>query len=157
MRLAKGLSILFIFSKNQVFISLIISIVFLVSMSFKKNNIFIYLFLAVLGLRCCARAFCSCGERGYSSSLRCAGFSLQWLLLLQSTGPGHAGSVVVVSGLSSCGSRALGYRLSSCGAWAYLLHEVWDPLGPGIKLVSPALAGRFLTTAPPGKSPLAIF
>ena len=27
-------------------------------------NTFIYLFLAVLGLRCCARAFSSCGERG---------------------------------------------------------------------------------------------
>ena len=26
--------------------------------------IFIYLFLAVLGLRCCLRAFSSCGERG---------------------------------------------------------------------------------------------
>ena len=25
---------------------------------------FIYLFLAVLGLRCCARAFSSCGKRG---------------------------------------------------------------------------------------------
>ena len=25
---------------------------------------FIYLYLAVLGLRCCARAFSSCGERG---------------------------------------------------------------------------------------------
>ena len=29
---------------------------------FKKY--FIYLFLAVLGLHCCMRAFCSCGERG---------------------------------------------------------------------------------------------
>ena len=29
-----------------------------------KNNLFIYLFLAVLGLCCCARAFSSCGERG---------------------------------------------------------------------------------------------
>ena len=27
-------------------------------------NLFIYLFLAVLGLRCCARAFSSCSERG---------------------------------------------------------------------------------------------
>ena len=27
-------------------------------------NKFIYLFLAVSGLRCCARAFSSCGERG---------------------------------------------------------------------------------------------
>ena len=26
--------------------------------------LFIYLFLAVLGLRCCMRAFSSCGERG---------------------------------------------------------------------------------------------
>ena len=26
-----------------------------------------------------------------------------------------------------------------------------DLLGPGIKLVSPALAGRFFTTEPPGK------
>ena len=25
---------------------------------------FIYLFLAVLGLRCCSRAFSSCGEQG---------------------------------------------------------------------------------------------
>ena len=28
---------------------------------------------------------------------------------------------------------------------------MWDPPGPGLKPVSPALAGRFLTTAPPGK------
>ena len=27
-------------------------------------NLFIYLFLAVLGLHCCAQAFSSCGERG---------------------------------------------------------------------------------------------
>ena len=26
-------------------------------------NLFIYLFMAVLGLRCCTRAFSSCGER----------------------------------------------------------------------------------------------
>ena len=32
---------------------------------FKKlTYLFIYLFLAVLGLRCCAQAFPSCGERG---------------------------------------------------------------------------------------------
>ena len=54
---------------------------------------------------------------GYSS-LQCAGFSLQWLLLLRSTGSRHAGSVVVAHGLSSCGSRALERRLSSCGARA---------------------------------------
>ena len=30
----------------------------------KKKNLFIYLFLATLGLRCCAQAFSSCGEPG---------------------------------------------------------------------------------------------
>ena len=31
---------------------------------FKNIYIYIYLFLAALGLHCCARAFSSCGERG---------------------------------------------------------------------------------------------
>ena len=52
----------------------------------------------------------ACG--GYSL-LWCLGFSLQWLLLLQSTGSRRAGSVVVACGLSSCGSQA--YLL--CGMW----------------------------------------
>ena len=30
---------------------------------------------------------------------------------------------------------------------------MWDLPGPGIEPVSPALAGGFLTPAPPGKSP----
>ena len=47
-------------------------------------------------------------SRGYSL-LWCAGFSLQWLLLLQSTGSRS-------EGFSSCGSRTLERRLSSCGA-----------------------------------------
>ena len=83
-------------------------------------------------------------SRGYSSS-RCAGFSLKWLLLLQSTGSRR-------TGFSSCGSRALERRLSSCGARAQLLRGMWDLPGPGLEPVSPALAGGFLTTMPPGKS-----
>ena len=55
-------------------------------------------------------------------------------------------------GFSSCGSWALEHRLSSCGAWALLLRGKWDLPGPGLEPVSPALAGVFLTTAPPGKS-----
>ena len=47
---------------------------------------------------------------GYSS-LWCAGFSLRWLLLLRSTGSRR-------TGFSSCGSRALERRLSSCGTRA---------------------------------------
>ena len=60
---------------------------------FKK---FIYLFLAVLGLRCCTRAFSSCGERG--------------LLFLAARGLLIAVASLVVEhrlyarGLSSCGS-----------------------------------------------------
>ena len=61
-------------------------------------NLFIYLFiLAALGLRCCARALFAV-SRGYSS-LQCEGFSLRWLLLLQSTGSRRVG-------FSSCGTRA---------------------------------------------------
>ena len=49
----------------------------------------IYLFynyvLPVLGLCCCAWAFSSYSESGYSS-LSCAGFAWQWLLLLLSMG-----------------------------------------------------------------------
>ena len=79
---------------------------------------------------------------GYSS-LRCSGFSLQWLLLLQSMGSRRAG-------FSSCGTRALECRLSSCGAWAQLFHGTWDFPGAGLEPVFLALAGGFLTSAPPG-------
>ena len=47
-----------------------------------------HVFVAARGLSLVA------ASEGYSS-LRCAGFSLWWLLLLQSTGSRHAGSVVV--------------------------------------------------------------
>ena len=83
---------------------------------------------------------------GYSS-LRCVGFSLRWLLLLQSTGSR-------CMGFSSCGSQALEHRLSSCGARAWLLHGMWDLPRPGLEPCPPALAGRFLTTLPSGKSSL---
>ena len=82
-------------------------------------------------------------SRGYPS-LRCTGFSLRWLLLLRNTGSRHAG-------FSSCGLRALERRLSSCSTRAYLLCGVWDLPGPGLKPVSPASAGGFLTTVTPEK------
>ena len=85
------------------------------------------------------------------SPLRCTGFPLWWLLLLCGTGCRCAGSVVVARGLSSCGLQALECRLSSCGARAQLLRGMWDLPGPGLEPVFPALAGGFLTTAPPGK------
>ena len=88
-------------------------------------------------------------SRGYSL-LWCTGFSLWWRLLLWSMGFRHMG-------FSSCGSWALERRLSSCGAWVQLLCGMWGLPRPGIEPVSPALAGGFLTTAPPGKSLLLSF
>ena len=73
------------------------------------------------------------------------GFSLRWLLLLRSRALDVWASVVVARGLSSCGARVL------------LLHGMWDLPGPGLEPMSLAVAGGFLTTAPPGKSVVVIF
>ena len=135
--------------------SLFIYLYFLFLFFIFKKNLFIYFWLrwvlvAVRGLSLVVVS------RGYSL-LRCTGFSLRWLLLLQSMGSRCTGSVVVACGLSSCGSWALECRLSSCGAWALLLRGMWDLPRPGLELVSPALAGRFLTTEPPGKPQSSLF
>ena len=61
--------------------------------------------------------------------------------------------VVVACGLNNCDSRAPERNLSSCGAWAQLLRGMWDLPGPEVEPLSPALAGRFLTTTLPGKPP----
>ena len=84
-------------------------------------------------------------SRGYSS-LTCMGFSLQWFLLLGNMGSGcrNAGAVVVALGLE--------HGLTTCGAWASLIRGIWNLSRPGIQPMSPALAGRFLSIAPPQKS-----
>ena len=92
---------------------------------------FIYLFLAVLGLRFCARAFSSCGER-------------EPLFIAVHSPLTIAASLVAEHRLQT-------HRLSSCGSQTQLLHGMWDLPRPGLKPVSPALAGRLSTTAPPGK------
>ena len=56
-------------------------------------------------------------------------------------------------GFSGCSSQALEHRLSSCGAQAQLLLDMWDLPRPGIEPVCPALADGFFTTQPPGKPP----
>ena len=90
--------------------------------------------MAVLGLRFCARAFSSCGKRGP--------------LFITVHGPLTIADFLVVE------HRLQTRRLSNCGSRAQLLHGMWDLPRPGLEPVSPALAGRFSTTAPPGK-PLA--
>ena len=52
--------------------------------------------------------------------------------------------------LSSCDLQALKSWPSSCGARAWLPCGMWNLPRPGIEPMSPALAGRFLTSGPPG-------
>ena len=97
-------------------------------------NLFIYfyiLFMAVLGLHFCARAFSSCGERGP--------------LFIAVRGPLTIAASLVAE------HRLQTRRLSSCGSRAQLLRGMWDLPRPGLEPVSPALAGRVSTAAPPGK------
>ena len=66
----------------------------------------ILFFLSVLGLRCCVRAFSSCGERGLLF------VAVRGLLIAVASlccgarAVGARASVVVARGLSSCGARA---------------------------------------------------
>ena len=97
---------------------------------------FIIYLLAVLGLRFYARAFSSCGKRGP--------------LFIAVRGPlTVAASLVAGHRLQTC-------RLSSCGSRVQLLRGMWDLPRPGLEPASPALAGRFSPTVPPGK-PLCYF
>ena len=83
--------------------------------------------------------------------LRCMGFLLWWLLLLQSTGfranrlqqLQHIGSVVVALRLQSTGSIFVAYRVSCSEACGIFLLQGSNPRF--------LLAGRFFTTEQPGK------
>ena len=79
----------------------------------------------------CARAFSSCGERG--------------TLFIAVCGPLTIAASLVAE------HRLQMRRLSSCGSRTPLLRGMWDLPRPGLQPASPALAGRFSTTAPPGK------
>ena len=122
-----------------------------------KNHFFFCFVLAALGLRCYGRAFSSCSEQALlfiavPRASHYSGFSCcrAWAL-------GARASVVVARRLISCGSWALEHRLSSCGALALLLRGMWDIPRPGVEPISQAMAGGFLTTVPPGKSPISFF
>ena len=96
--------------------------------------IFIYLFIYfwLCWVFVSVRGLSLVAASGGHSSSRCVGLSLSRPLLLRSTGSRRAGSVVVAHGPS----------------WS---RGMWDLPRPGLEPVSPALAGRFSTTAPPGK------
>ena len=87
--------------------------------------------MAVLGLRFCARALSSCGKWGS--------------LFIAVRGP------FTIAAPPVAGHRLQTLRLSNCGSRAQSLRSMRDPSRPGLEPVSPALAGRLPTTAPPGK------
>ena len=91
----------------------------------------------MLGLRFCARAFSSCGKQGP--------------LFIAVRGP------LTIAASLVAGHRLQTRRLSSCGSRAQLFPGMWDLPRPGLEPVSPALAGRFSTTAPPGKPSTSAF
>ena len=81
--------------------------------------------MVALSLRFCARAFSCCGKWGPLS--------------------------IAVCGPLTIAASLVERRLSSWGSRAQLLRGMWDLPRPGLEPMSPALAGRFSTTAPPGK------
>ena len=87
--------------------------------------------MAVFGLHFCARAFSSCGKRGP--------------LFIAVRGP------LTITASLVAQHRLQTRRLSNRGSRAQLLRGMWDPPRPGLEPVSPALAGRLSTNAPPGK------
>ena len=91
----------------------------------------------MFGLHFCARAFSSCGKRGP--------------LFIAVRGPLTIAASVVAE------HRLQTHRLSSCGSRAQLLRGMWDLPRPGLEPVSPALAGGFSTTVPPGKPTASLF
>ena len=64
---------------------------------YMSGSTFFYLFIWLCWVFVAARGFSLVASTGGSSSLRCAGFSLQWFLLLRSSGFRRAS-------FSSCGT-----------------------------------------------------
>ena len=90
------------------------------------------LFLTVPGFCCCAWAFSLVEASGGYSLV-----AVQEPLIAEA-------SLVVSQGLK--GTRALEVVVHGT-------RGMWDLPGPGTEPMPPALAGGFLTTGPPGKSP----
>ena len=86
---------------------------------------FLKIILFGLGLHCCAWAFSGCSEQGLLS----------------------AAVLRLLSGVAPLGAEHRpGVRgLRGCSTWAELPCSMWNPPGPGIKPVSPALADGFLS------------
>ena len=89
--------------------------------------------MAVLGLHFCVRALSNCSKWGPVFIVVCRPLTIVTSLVAE--------------------HRLQTRRLSNCGSQTELLHDMWALPRPGLEPVSPALAGRFSTTVPPGKPP----
>ena len=99
----------------------------------QKQMIFIFhfirFFLVAPGIGCCPQVFLNCGDQG----------------LLSSCG----GPTSACGGLSHCGPRApRSTGLKGRGSQASLPRGMWNLPRPGIKPMSPTLAGGFFTSGP---------
>ena len=102
---------------------------------FYFSEFYLFLFLFEPGLHCCANFCLIVVSRGHSCSA--------WA--------SYRG------GLFHCRGRVLGCRdLGSCGLTGLVAQQMWNLPGLGIELMSPALAGRFLSTVPSGKSKICL-
>ena len=95
--------------------------------------IYVCMYVCMYGFGFCARAFFSCGKRGP--------------LFIAVRGP------LTIAASPAAEHRLQTRRLSNCGSRAEPPRGMWDPPRPGLEPACPALAGRFSTTAPPGKPP----
>jgi hypothetical protein len=131
-RFARGLSILFIFPKNQLFVLLILCLFFLVSYFVGSGPYFYYFFPSCFGFS----LFC------FSRSLRCTIRLFIWDLsvdrgVLKSPNATVLGSICGFKSFSVCLIKLGAYKLiiviSSLLVWSDLLHLfwiilVWSPL-----------------------------
>ena len=113
---------------------------------FQGSVLFIYLCIYLFIFGCAgssvrARAFSSCGK------WEPLFIAVRRPLFIAVRGP------FTIAAPPVAGHRLQTRRLSSCGSRVQLLRGMWDLPRPGLEPVSPALAGRFSTTAPPGKPP----
>ena len=124
----------------------------------KKNTshlnfyiVFVYFVFGCAGSSLLLSLLSSCGCRGYSV------VAVHWLLIVPASHCSYGAQALGHAGFSSCSTWTyLLWLLDSrahngYGTWTQLLHSMWDLSRPGIKPMSPALAGGYCITEPPGK------
>ena len=94
--------------------------------------------MALLGLHCCTQVFYTYGKWG--------------LLFVEVNGLLIAWAFIAEHRLQDCRLQYLRLMGSFVVAHGSVVPSMWDLPGPGIKPVSLALAGGFLSTVPQGKS-----